>query len=147
MRWKNSYPSTRRWLDRGNPRDAGEWYACQRAMNREPSDLGSSRYLCLWRVCDGCTGRFSALFLGYIPALPNGVCGFLSSSCALRLAQRAIHGVGQPAAGFDITKLEISEVVFGFFQVMHIRTFPAKPAFLPGSLPPPLPGLPAWPSP
>ena len=21
--------STRRWLDRGNPRDAGEWYACR----------------------------------------------------------------------------------------------------------------------
>ena len=31
MRWKNTYPSTRRWLDRGNPRDAGEWYACQTA--------------------------------------------------------------------------------------------------------------------
>lgn len=28
LRWKISYPSTRRWLDRGNPRDAGEWYAC-----------------------------------------------------------------------------------------------------------------------
>ena len=31
LRWRISYPSTRRWLDRGNPRDAGEWYACQTA--------------------------------------------------------------------------------------------------------------------
>lgn len=29
LRWKISCPSTRRWLDRGNPRDAGEWHACQ----------------------------------------------------------------------------------------------------------------------
>lgn len=32
LRWKISYPSTRRWLDRGNPRDAGEWYACQTVL-------------------------------------------------------------------------------------------------------------------
>ena len=29
LRWKISSPSTRRWLDRRNPRDAGEWDACQ----------------------------------------------------------------------------------------------------------------------
>lgn len=29
LRWKTSSPSTRRWLDRRNPRDAGEWDACQ----------------------------------------------------------------------------------------------------------------------
>ena len=32
LRWKISYPSTRRWLDRGDPRDAGEWYACQTVL-------------------------------------------------------------------------------------------------------------------
>lgn len=29
MRWKIPSPSTRRWFDRRNPRDAGEWDACQ----------------------------------------------------------------------------------------------------------------------
>ena len=30
LRWKISYPSTRRWLDRGKPREMQEiWYACQ----------------------------------------------------------------------------------------------------------------------
>ena len=32
LRWKISYPSKRRWLDRENPRDAGEWYACQTVL-------------------------------------------------------------------------------------------------------------------
>ena len=29
LRWKISWPSTRRWLDRSKPRDAGECHACQ----------------------------------------------------------------------------------------------------------------------
>ena len=50
LRWKISSPSTRRRLDRGNPRDAGEWDACQITIALETALRNQGGFLMLKKL-------------------------------------------------------------------------------------------------